>query len=436
MREKLAGLLRSKIMLLGTAALLMQGCSGSEDSQAWDGRMIEFYEHAADSAGCSDWPQWRGPHRNGRGYLANANRLDFSKGSLSEVWSRPLGAGYSALTISGNRLYAAYADNKSEWLACLDSETGEPFWRHKLNARYVEQSGDGPRSTPAVAGQVVYCMGSYGVLRAIDILTGDQLWERDIHKKPMESHDRGHSSSPIVHKGLIILSGGNQPAHTLLAINQEDGSIVWTYENGSGSYSSPVIHKIDGQEQVVCCSQYGLVGLDFSSGKELWSYKWTTEYGLNITTPLLFAGSHVFLSSGYNKGASMVKITKSDTVWKAELLWSNNEFRNHFNSSVSHEGYIYGFDNGLLKCINALTGQMQWQVRGYNKGSLIIAGKILVVLGERGNLALVEATPEAFSEITSIQALDGKCWTSPSLAKGKIFVRNQQELKCFRLAGT
>lgn len=382
-----------------------------------------------------DWPQWRGPNRDGKSNETGLLKTWPTNGPRV-IWKKAIGDGYSSITVVGNRLYTAYAEGSGEVLFCLDTNSGEESWRFVLNKKFNEEYGDGPRSAPIVEGNVVYAMGSLGKLYAFERMTGKQVWRVDIEQLYGTGDlDRGYASSPLIYKNLLILNAGRKAGKTIIALNKKTGAFVWGSQTGLPSYSSPMLFTVNSSQQIVSFIGYGVVGVSPDDGKELWKYRWETSWGLNIATPLFIAPDKILISSGYDKGAALLKLSTTGGKWSIEKVWDNRLFRNHFNSSVLHDGHIYGFDESALKCIDARTGEGKWATRDYRKGSLLFADGHLIVLGEQGLLALVEANPTAFKEMARVQILRGKCWTMPTLANGKLYLRNQSEMVCLDVSG-
>jgi hypothetical protein len=192
---------------------------------------------------------------------------------------------------------------------------------------------------------------------------------------------------------------------------------------------------IQGVRQVLFFTGSSLVSVTPVDGKVLWSVPWKTSYDINAAMPVLVAPDKVFISSGYDTGAAVYQIKKSGSTWSTEEVWKSSVMKNHYNSSILYEGHLYGFDDSTLKCINALTGEESWKQRGFAKGSLLLADGHLLVLSEEGLLALVEATPSAYKEKARAQILEGKTWTMPSLAGGKLYLRNQKEMVALDITG-
>lgn len=415
------GLARATIVYLFCVVSLLAGCKEEDFKE-----MSEYVEKNDVSI---EWAQWRGPNRDGKSNETQPLKK-WSEDGPPVLWRKEIGDGFSAISVKGDRAYILYTVNDDEMLYCLDVKTGMEIWSFRLNETYIQNWGNGPRSTPIIEDDVVYTMGSYGKLYALNATTGEQIWQVDIHGEPAEAgvdHDKGHSSSPLIDGDLLIVGGGQQPNKSVIALNKSTGEVVWTYERAKGSYCSPTAWDIIGKRQIVSGVSTGYVGLDAQTGEALWDFHWETEWGLYITT------KYIFISLGYRMGTAMLAIERNGDSWKAGKVWANETFRNNFNSPVSHEGHIYGFDNKILKCINARSGQEMWKARGFGNGSLILSGNVLIVLGVRGNLGLVEATPTAYKNLANAQVIRGKCWTMPTLANGKLFLRSDRQMVCLDL---
>ena len=208
-----------------------------------------------------------------------------------------------------------------------------------------------------------------------------------------------------------------------MAFQKKNGSVVWKTHTDKQGYSTPIGVTVNGVRQILVFTGTTLVSVS-PQGNVLWKYPWRTSYDANIASPIFVAPDKVFISSSYDVGAALLQIKGNEVqeIWKSRIM------KNHFNSSIVDGNNLYGFDDATLKCIDVLTGAEKWKQSGFGKGSLILADGHLIVLSERGKLALVEATPTAYKEVASFQALDGKCWTMPTLANGKLYLRNQKSL--------
>ncbi len=388
-----------------------------------------------------DWPQWRGSNRDGHSPEKGlANR--WPKAGEEVLWRRSVGEGYSGVSVSDGRLFSMWDGGDSQYLVCMDARDGKEMWRYKIGDSYQDAWGGGPRSTPVVDGERVFVTSAHGDLHAVNVTDGKALW---LHNLPKEYGgripDHGYSSSPLVEGDRLFVEVGGRRDYSFVAFDKSTGEVIWHTQTDEPSYSSPIAVTIANTRQIVFLSAAGLFSLSPEDGSLYWRYDWeprcpATRMPTNTVTPLFIAPDKIFVSCGYGTliGAAVVRIQKQGEQFTVEELWNNKAIKNVINSSVLHGSHIYGFDNNLLTCVDALTGEVKWKIRGFQRGSLIAADSHLVVLGERGKLALVEASPAEFKEIASVQILDGICWSSPSLANGKLYLRNQKEMICFNLS--
>ena len=383
--------------------------------------------------GSTEWPQWRGPNRDGMSALAPLNKEWTEKGP-PQVWRHSLGAGFSGISITGSRLYTMYSKGTNEYVVCLNAADGGERWKVRTGATFMESHGNGPRCTPTVHGDRLYTMGASGELFALDATTGKIIWKRNLRmefgsKRPTW----GFTSSPLIEGNLLLIEAGGSNDRALMAFDKDTGELVWGSGKDPIGYSSPIAVNAVGGRQILFFTGAALVSLDPSSGEPNWRYEWPNS--INPAMPVFIAPDRVFVSSSYGIGGAMVQITQADTGMGATELWFTKKMKNHFNSSVYHQGMLYGFDNAILTCIDAKTGAVMWKTREYGKGSLIYADGHLIVLGEAGKLAIVEANPDAHVEVGSAQVLSGRCWTAPSLANGRLYLRNLEEIVALDMEG-
>ena len=387
----------------------------------------------------ADWPQWRGPQRDG---VSTETGLFTAEQPFAEAWRVSLGRGFSGIAIADGRVFTMFAQGADEFAICLDAQTGEERWRFRTGVYYTEtQGGDGPRSTPAVDGETVYVLGARGQLYALSADSGSKVWEKDLVAEfGSEVPKWGFSTSPLVEGDLLLVEAGgingnylvemvldHRAPATVIAFDKASGQTVWTALDDKMGYSSPIVFTANGQRQLAFFTAYSLTGLAPADGQTLWTYPWKTRYDINAATPIFIPPNRVFISSGYGKGAAVVQIGQGEAV---EEIWRNAEMKNQFSTSVYYQDHLYGFDNAILKCLDARTGEEKWKTRGYGKGSLIAADGQLIVLGEMGQLGLVAATPAGFREKSKAQVLNGRCWTVPSIAAGRLYLRDESEIVC------
>jgi outer membrane protein assembly factor BamB len=358
------------------------------------------------------------------------------------LWRIPAGEGYSGMAVANGKLFTMWNEEKSQFLFCFEASSGKELWRYRIGEYFLNQYGNGPRSTPVVDGTTVYAVSARGRLDAVDLTNGQPRWSHDLAAEyGGQIPSIGYSSSPVVDDEKLIVEVGGNDGFAFAAFNKYTGELLWHSQTDLPAYSSPIVATINGTRQVVFLSAEGLFAVSPENGSLHWQYSWktlcpATGIPLNAATPIFIAPDKIFISSGYGtiSGATVVQLREVKKQFVAETLWNNQDMKNLVNSSVFFENHIYGFDDGIFKCLDAITGKEKWKARGFERGSLIVAGGHLIVLGERGKLALVEATPEAFKEVASVEILRGKCWTSPTLANGKLYLRNQKEMVCLDLA--
>jgi outer membrane protein assembly factor BamB len=379
-----------------------------------------------------DWPQWRGPRSDGisreTGLL-----IDWTNKAPRVVWQRPLGRGFSSFAVAGGGLYTMAAVDDVEYVLRLDPETGQTVWQVAAGTTYRDsQGGDGPRSTPTVDGDAVYALGAEGTLLCLDTLSGKVRWRRNVLEDfDGENLTWGVSTSPYVDRQRLLVNVGAKRA-SIVAFEKNSGKVFWQNLDDIAGYASPIRIEVtgpDGQvvpELVFFCGR-ALVGVSPEDGREHWRYEWITTSDMNIATPIYEPQSRLlFVSAARDTGrCSTYRLTANQGTVISELVYTNKEMRNHYNSCVLLDGYLYGFDNSILKCIRLETGALMWSDRSVGKGSLVAAQGHLFVLGEYGDLAVVEATPVEYRQKGQFKALEsGRAWTPPALANGRLYIRD------------
>lgn len=377
-----------------------------------------------------DWSQYRGVNRDGVS-LENIELKAWPAAGPKLVWRREIGEGFSGISAADGHFFTADAADSTEFLVSFDPKTGKDVWRLAMDDEFFELLGNGPRSTPSVSDGVVYGLSSKGNLLAADVQSGKELWrvllaEKFEGKRP----GRGYTMSPLADGDLLLLEAGGGEGKGIVALDKKTGDTRWITFNARAGHSSPVMAEIAGQRHYVFPSAGKAVGIS-PKGEVLWNIK--SPPGM-IAMPLFIAPNKIFLSGSMDDGCAMLQITPDTDSLRVDQIWANRMMINHFNSSVYHNGSIYGFSKATLTCIDAQTGERKWRKRGFGKGALIVVGNHLIVLSDQGELALVEATPEQYNEISFFpKALAGKSWTSPTFADGKLYLRNLQEMACYDL---
>ena len=382
----------------------------------------------------ADWSQWFGPNRDGVSSETGLLKKWSDSGPVV-LWRTPLGEGFSSIAIARGAVYTMFAEGKDEYAVCLDAATGQERWRVKTGSNFSDwQGGNGPRSTPIIDKERAFFLGANGQLYAIDVEDGEIVWSHHFQTEFISDPPHwGFSTSPLLEGELLVVEVGGSSGKSFIAFDKTTGRVAWTSQDDAPSYASPIAITVSDIRQIVFFPVSGLVGVAAKDGRLLWRHPWQTGPDVNAATPVFLAPDRLFISSGYGKGAAVIQLIFQNGQFAVKKVWRNRSMKNHFATSIHRKGYLYGFDNAILKCIAAETGQEQWRKRGFQKGSLIFADGYLIVLGEQGKLALVEAIPEAYIEKASAQVLSPRCWTPPTLANGRLYLRNHTEMVCLDL---
>lgn len=386
--------------------------------------------------GTTDWPQFRGQARDG---VSSETGLadSWPEGGPKQLWRRPIGTGYSGITVVGDRIYTMYADegeSPQEFACSIDAATGDELWRTPIGKRFDNQFGNGPRSTPTVFDDALYVLDSNGNFAALASADGKLRWTVNLTEEfGSQLPTFGFSSSPVVIGDAVLLQVGGTEGRSFAAFDRTSGKVAWSFGEGPAGYSSSLPVTIQGVEQFVAIANQKVHSLN-ADGKELWSHVWPP--GESHSMPLFLPPDRIFASGTEGIGAAMLKVQKTEDGFAVEELWNTPLMRNHFSSSVVHAEHIYGFDNATLKCISAADAHLAWAKRGFGKGSLILADDKLIVLSDRGQLLLIKADPASYQQLGSVQALDDRSWTSPTLSGGRLYLRNNTEIVAYDVTGS
>jgi len=379
------------------------------------------------------WNQFRGAERNGLS-TESLSEFDCSKSQPELVWRKNIGSAFSELAISEGVVYTMVSEvvdslTGSEYLAAFSEETGDEIWKTKVDSIYFDEDGwgNGSRATPTVDEKYIFTFSGHGKLTANLKKDGSFVWQHDFVKEFGSKTPRwGFASSPLVVGDNVIMEVGGTESRAFMAFNKENGDIVWSSSDGAASHDSPLLASIEGQEQIIFANGRTLYSL-LPEGDTLWTY--SMPFGGATAIPVFIPPNKLFLSAVRNPGFFVVEVENN----KATEVINGVSMKNDFSSCVYHDGYIYGFHVAAVRCISAETGEAKWTKRGYGKGSLILVDNKLIILSDKGKLIIADASPEAYNENCSLQAMDGKSWTAPSFYNGKVFVRNLTEMACYKL---
>ena len=359
---------------------------------------------------------------------------DWSSAPPTELWRRNVGPGWSSFAISGDLFYTQEQRGGEEIVSAHRVSTGAPVWRHADPVRFEEgMGGPGPRATPTVAANRVFTFGATGLLNALDAANGRLLWSRNtVTDLDAATPMWGFAASPLVVDDLVIIAAGGQLAAYALAT----GERRWVGPSGGDGYSSPHATTIDGVPQIVLTSASGTVGVAPADGRVLWEHRWDSRMPvLPIAQPARIDDGQLLVGDGI-LGVRRIAVARASDGWTVSERWSSNRLKPYFNDLVVHRGHAYGFDGAILACLDLADGTRKWKGGRYGQGQLVLLAdqEVLLVLSEDGELALVKASPDEFTELAKIPALNSKTWNHPVLAGNILLVRNGQEMAAFRLA--
>lgn len=386
----------------------------------------------------ADWPQWRGPLRNGMssetGFLKQ-----WPASGPSVTWTiANLGEGYGSLAVKADRIYVQGTSGAASTIFCLNRADGKPIWSASLGPKVNESRGNGPRGTPTLDGDRIYVLTENGDLACLRARDGSRVWSKNI-LKTYDGSNPGWliSESPLVDDNRLIVSPGGSGAG-IVALDKLTGAEIWhTRElSDQAGYASCIAADIGGVHTIMNFTSRAAVGVRASDGKLMWRYTNVSNRTANCTTPV-FADNKVFFSSAYDTGGALLNLSAQGGEVKAQEAYFTRDMMNHHGGMVLVNGYLYGFSNQMLTCLEFNTGKVMWKHRSVGKGSVAYADGMLYLLGEKQLAGLAEANPNAYVEKGRfpIKDLGRESWAHPVVVGGKLYIRNQNELTCYDVKG-
>lgn len=379
-----------------------------------------------------DWPGFRGTRRDSA-VPGLRIETDWTASPPTQLWRRPVGPGWSSFAVRKGLVYTQEQRGGHELVSCYRLESGSPVWSHQDTTRFWESNaGAGPRGTPTLSGNRVYALGATGILNALDATTGRRLWSRNVASEyRVKTPEWGFSGSPLVVNGAVIVAASGM----LASFDASTGARRWLLDHGSSSYSSPHLISIEGVPQLLLLRGQGVTAVDPSSGEPLWTHEWP---GGAIVQPALSPAGGVLIAvtgASGGLGTRLLSLARAASGWTATEQWTSQGLKPYFNDFVVHRDHAYGFDGGILSCIELRDGARKWKGGRYGHGQMLLLPEqdLLLVLSEEGEIALVSATPERFQEITRRPAISGKTWNHPAISGSTLLVRNGEEMAAFRL---
>jgi outer membrane protein assembly factor BamB len=380
------------------------------------------------------WTDFRGPNRAGE-YAQYPINSEWPAAGLPRLWKQPIGGGYASFTVGEGRAYTIEQRRDKEAVTAYDIETGRELWAFSYTASFDEVlGGPGPRATPVYRDGLVYSLGAMGDLYCLSAATGKPKWSKNIlADNDAKNIHWAMAGAPLIVDDMVIVTPGGAGGKSIVAYNRLTGAPIWKSLNDRAAYTSPIVATLAGRRQIVWISAERAVGIGVEDGKLLWEYPWPAQMDMNCSQPVVIDDADVLLSSAQGPGAALLKIAVDGDALTATVVWKNNRLKNKFSSSVLYQGYIYGFDEAILECMDPKTGELKWKGGRYGYGQLLLAGGYLVITTEQGEVVLVRATPESHQELARFQAIEGKTWNIPAIDNGLLLVRNTEEMACFRI---
>lgn len=386
----------------------------------------------------SGWLQFGGPNRNFT--VAATNLADsWPAPGPKQLWKRDLGEGFSPIAVDDDALYTMYQRGELEFAIALDADTGITLWQAPYNAPITTSMSraPGPRATPLVIGDAVFTVGATGKLHSFDKATGKIGWAIDLYKtfKP-PLQDEYYAASPIAYRDTIIVPVG-APGAAVVAFDARNGRVAWKAHDFRISYASPILIDVDGQTQAVLVMESEVIGIDPANGALLWTHPHANRTKTNVSTPVWGPGNLLFVSSAYDSGGRMLKLTRQGSSTKVEELWFSRDLRLHVANAIRVGDTIYGssgdFGPSFFTALDVRTGAARWQQRDVPKASVILADGKFILLNEKGELILAKPGESGLQVVASAQLLTPTSWTPPSLAGTTLYLRDRHHVMAVSL---
>lgn len=402
---------------------------------------------ASESVFASDWPQWRGPFRNAYA-PADAPEITSLPRELKPIWKIPVGGGFSAPVVAAKKLVYLDENGAKEVAHLLDATSGKELWKVEYADRFQDEWGAGPRATAIMDGDRVYVQACNGEFRCLQLADGKLVWgtsfEKDFGVKFLGSKAnegtatrRGNNGSGVIEGQRLFLPVGSTQGASLVCFDKMTGKVLWKSGDDEAAYSSPIVATLAGIKQVIAFTADALLGAQLETGKILWRVPLKTNAKRHAAMPVIW-DDHVAVNS-HTIGLVAFGISKDSGGIKAAEAWANKDLKINLATPVLVDGYLYcqGANKDYV-CASAANGELKWSQPGFGQGkkdyaSTIVTGKNLLVLAEDGQLLLLKANPEKYTELGRVQAC-GNTWSFPAYADGKLYVRDGRQLACLDLA--
>jgi outer membrane protein assembly factor BamB len=401
------------------------------------------------AANAADWPQWRGPERNGH-VPAGSATLKTLPVEPKVVWRVKVGDGLASPVVAGGTVFHLDNQGGKETLHALEAESGKARWSVPLDDAFKDsQSTPGPRCTPLVNDGRVYVQSCRGVLHCLDAKDGKQLWRVNyvtdlgavfIGEKGQAAGAtrHGYNGSPLIDGPNLIACAGGTNGASVVCLDKKTGRVVWKSQSDTASYAPPILATLAGRSQVVAFTVEGLIGLEPGNGKLLWRVPFKTTFGRHVTTPVV-AGEMVAVSS-HEFGIVGVRVRRDGGGFAASVAWTNKPAAINFASPVVDGKHLYGVGPAKnVVCVDMNTGELAWSKEGYftsaagkSHGAFLVLGRSLLLLTDGGQLIHLAADPSGCRELGRAQ-VSGFNWCNPAWAGGRLYLRDAKDLICIGL---
>jgi len=398
----------------------------------------------------AEWNQYHGKNSDKKSPEVLTSTA-WLKSKKSEAWKTSTTLGFSSFAVGGNSAFTLVGREDEDGLQrevciALDVKTGKEQWSAWLdrldyghgggNAGASDnKGGDGPRSTPSYSNGRVYALDADFNLYCLDGKTGKANWKKAILKEFGGKNIKWKNASAPLIEGNMVVVGGGGSGQSFLAFDKTNGKLIWKSGSETMTHATPVAATMHGVRQIIFFCVSGLISVDSSTGKELWRQKF--RFAVSTAAAPIVAKDFVYCSAGYGVGAGLYKISKKGDQFSSQEVWrKSNDLMNHWSTPIHHEGHLYGmfgfkkYGNGPLQCVELKTGKVKWSQAGYGPGNVILVGDKLIALSDKGELAVVEASPNGYKEHARRKVIEGKCWSTPVISDGRVFARSTKEAVC------
>jgi outer membrane protein assembly factor BamB len=389
----------------------------------------------------TQWTHWGGPHWNFQTEAAGLKDTWPAAGPRV-IWKRPLGEGYSSTVVENGVLYTIYGRSRQEVVLAANAETGATLWEYTTPMTFdsdAPEMGNGPYSTPLIAGDRIFTTGVAGRLQSLDKKTGKHVWTQQLwadHKGSPLMY--GYASSPLAFRDMVIVPVGGA-GKAVMAFRQADGKVVWSRGDLGNAYSSPLMIDVSGLEQLAVLLDGAVVGLNPHNGDPQWQVSFKADYSIAVSMPVWGPGNLMFVSSEYGGGAKGIELKRNGQQTIATELWSSPRLRLHHGNAMRIGDAIYFSSGGkgsqaILSAVDARTGRIYWQERSIEKATFVWADQKLITLDQDGNLMIAHPSPQGFRITAKAPLLSNLSWTPPVLVGTRLYMRDRRNMMAVDLS--